>query len=143
MSPATPDKETQTTQHGARNGCSLGKGSGCSTGDPRPGSAHPYGDSHPSTTMVSEFPMLCNRKHCTCAVYRNAGRTYSKNQQTNYTVLSSQHLSGLFFVFSLYSPDCPGTHSVDQAGLKLRNPPASASQVLGLKVCATTHLSGF
>jgi hypothetical protein len=38
---------------------------------------------------------------------------------------------------SLYSPGCPGTHSVDQAGLELRNPPASASQVLGLKVCAT------
>jgi hypothetical protein len=46
------------------------------------------------------------------------------------------------FVFrdrvSLCSPGCPGTHSVDQAGLKLRNPPASASQVLGLKVCVTT-----
>jgi hypothetical protein len=28
---------------------------------------------------------------------------------------------------SLYSPGCPGTHSVDQAGLELRNPPASAS----------------
>jgi hypothetical protein len=27
---------------------------------------------------------------------------------------------------------------VDQAGLELRNPPASASQVLELKVCATT-----
>jgi pyrrolidone-carboxylate peptidase len=39
---------------------------------------------------------------------------------------------------SLYSPGCPGTHSVDQAGLELRNPPASASQVLGLKVCTTT-----
>jgi hypothetical protein len=38
---------------------------------------------------------------------------------------------------SLYSPGCPGTHSVDQAGLKLRNLPASASQVLGLKACAT------
>jgi hypothetical protein len=36
------------------------------------------------------------------------------------------------------SPGCPGTHSVDQAGLELRNPPASASQVLGLKACATT-----
>jgi hypothetical protein len=47
-----------------------------------------------------------------------------------------------FLVFqdrvSLYSPGCPGTHSVDQAGLKLRNLPAPASQVLGLKVCATT-----
>jgi hypothetical protein len=39
---------------------------------------------------------------------------------------------------SLYSPGCPGTHFVDQAGLKLRNPPASASGVLGLKACATT-----
>jgi hypothetical protein len=26
---------------------------------------------------------------------------------------------------------CTGTHFVDQAGLELRNPPASASQVLG------------
>jgi hypothetical protein len=37
------------------------------------------------------------------------------------------------FVFrdrvSLCSPGCPGTHSVDQAGLELRNLPASASQV--------------
>jgi hypothetical protein len=39
---------------------------------------------------------------------------------------------------SLYSPSCPGTHFVDQAGLELRNPPASASRVLGLKACATT-----
>jgi hypothetical protein len=39
---------------------------------------------------------------------------------------------------SLHSPGCPGTHSVDQAGLELRNLPASASQVLGLKACATT-----
>jgi hypothetical protein len=38
---------------------------------------------------------------------------------------------------SLYSPGCPGTHFVDQAGLELRNPPASASRVLGLKASAT------
>jgi hypothetical protein len=57
----------------------------------------------------------------------------------------------LFFFFfflgfrdrvSLCSPGCPGTRSVDQAALELRNPPASASQVLGLKVCATTALQG-
>jgi hypothetical protein len=36
------------------------------------------------------------------------------------------------------SPGCPGTHFVDQAGLELRNLPASASRVLGLKACATT-----
>jgi hypothetical protein len=40
-------------------------------------------------------------------------------------------------IISLYSPGCPGTHSVDQAGLELRNPPASTSQVLGLKACIT------
>ena len=72
--------------------------------------------------------------------------------------LSFQHAYGswlnlsvfvcLFFFFffllvfqdrvSLYSPGCPGTYSVDQAGLELRNLSASASQVLGLKVCPTT-----
>jgi hypothetical protein len=49
---------------------------------------------------------------------------------------------GLFVCFgdrvSLYSPGCPGTHFVNQAGLELRNPPASASQVLGLTACTTT-----
>jgi hypothetical protein len=39
---------------------------------------------------------------------------------------------------SLYSPGCPGTYSVDQAGLELRNLPASASRVLGLQACVTT-----
>ena len=46
-----------------------------------------------------------------------------------------------FLVFrdrvSLCSLGCPGTHSVDQVSLELRNSPASASQVLELKVCAT------
>jgi hypothetical protein len=50
----------------------------------------------------------------------------------------------LFFLdrVSLCSPGCPGTHSVDQAGLKLRNPPASASQVLVVKICVTTAQQG-
>jgi hypothetical protein len=39
---------------------------------------------------------------------------------------------------SLYSPGCPRTHFVGQTGLELRNLPASASRVLGLKACATT-----
>ena len=38
----------------------------------------------------------------------------------------------------LCSPGCPGPHSVEEAGLELRDSSASASQVLGLKVCATT-----
>ena len=47
-----------------------------------------------------------------------------------------------FFLFqdrvTLCSPGCPGIHTVDQAGLELRNLHASASQVLRLKVCSTT-----
>ena len=41
----------------------------------------------------------------------------------------------------LCNPGCPGTYSIDQAGLELRDQPASASQELGLKVCAA--MSGF
>jgi hypothetical protein len=49
----------------------------------------------------------------------------------------------LFFVFCFCFFEtgflgCPGTHSVDQADLKLKNLPASASRVLGLKVCTAT-----
>jgi hypothetical protein len=55
--------------------------------------------------------------------------------------------SFFFLVFrdrvSLYSPGCPGTHFVDQAGLELRNLPTSASRVLGLKVCVAMPGSFF
>jgi hypothetical protein len=50
----------------------------------------------------------------------------------------------LFFKIGLGSlniPGCPGTHSVDQTGLKLRDPPASASQMLRLKVCTITAIA--
>jgi hypothetical protein len=50
-------------------------------------------------------------------------------------------LKKIFFFFEtgfLYSRGCPGTHFVDEAGLELRNPPASASRVLGLKAFTTT-----
>jgi hypothetical protein len=46
------------------------------------------------------------------------------------------------FPVSLHSLGCLGTHFVDQAGLELRNPPASASQVLGLKACTTIARQG-
>jgi hypothetical protein len=36
---------------------------------------------------------------------------------------------------SLYSPACPGTHFVDQAGPELRNPPCRCSY-------ATVHMPG-
>jgi hypothetical protein len=60
------------------------------------------------------------------------------------SLLSQLSIPLTFFFFfetgflCVASPGCPGTHSVDQAGLEHRNPPASASQVLGLKACATT-----
>jgi hypothetical protein len=73
------------------------------------------------------------------------------------TVVSSLQLSPLsyffllilffyFFFFlrdrvSLCSPGCPGTYFVDQAGLELRNLPASASRVLG-GMCHHARLAG-
>jgi hypothetical protein len=66
---------------------------------------------------------------------------------SGFSIYSIDNLVCLFVCFrdrvSLYSPGCPGTHSVHQADLELRNPPASASRVLGLKVCATTPGSLF
>jgi hypothetical protein len=69
----------------------------------------------------------------------------SKDSYTTYIHKIKINLFVCLFVFcffetgvSLCSSGYPGTHSVDQAGLQLRNPPASASQVLGLKACATT-----
>ena len=52
-----------------------------------------------------------------------------------------------FFFFdrvSLYSLDCPGNYFVvcRPGWPQLRNPPASASQVLGLKACASTARQG-
>ena len=57
------------------------------------------------------------------------------------TLSSSYYCSFLLFLqdsVPLCSPGCPGVRDrpVDQAGLKLKDPPASASRVLGLKVCA-------
>jgi hypothetical protein len=33
---------------------------------------------------------------------------------------------------------CPVTHTIEQPGFKLRDPPASVSQVLGLRLWATS-----
>jgi hypothetical protein len=43
--------------------------------------------------------------------------------------------------FSLCSPGCPGTHSVDQAGLELRNPPAFCLYTYGLDTLPTAWKS--
>jgi hypothetical protein len=66
---------------------------------------------------------------------------FSQKEATFYFIFLF-YFTLFYFIFqdsvSLYNSGCPGTHSVDQAGLKLRNLPASASQVLGLKGCAST-----
>ncbi|GAB1285036.1 Cyclic AMP-responsive element-binding protein 1 [Apodemus speciosus] len=62
----------------------------------------------------------------------DAAVTEAENQQM--TVQAQPQIATLAQEVSLCSPGCSGTHSVDQAGLELRNPPASASQVLGLQV---------
>jgi hypothetical protein len=65
------------------------------------------------------------------------------NQRLHVTK-SSLFFSFLFFFFSFWdrvslcSPGYPGTCSVDQAGLELRDPPASPSWVLELKVWTAT-----
>jgi hypothetical protein len=65
-----------------------------------------------------------------------------RGHYSTHTGLSVVFFCFFFLVFrdrvSLCSPGCPGTHFVEQAGFELRNLPASASWVLGLKVCATT-----
>jgi hypothetical protein len=71
---------------------------------------------------------------------------FQKQQNTWRGIIFIDNLFCFCFLFcfvfwdrvSLCSPGSPGTHFVDQAGLELRNPPASASLVLGLKACATT-----
>jgi hypothetical protein len=67
---------------------------------------------------------------------------FSWDHYTNWVCSVADFVLVWFFVFrdrvSLCSPGCPGTHSVDQAGLELRNLPASASWVLGLKAWVTT-----
>jgi hypothetical protein len=73
-------------------------------------------------------------------------RTYCDLEEYFHKIISVffQHFLIIILLFffryrvSLCSPGCPGTHSVDQADPELRKPPATASQVLGLKACATT-----
>ena len=64
----------------------------------------------------------------------------TNNQDSSSNVCQSFLFVCFVFLFfrgrlSLYSPGCPGPPFVDQAGLKLRNLPASAFQVMGLNVC--------
>jgi hypothetical protein len=56
----------------------------------------------------------------------------------NTTMYSIRHFCLFVFVFFETGFLCVAMAVLDQAGLELKNSPASASQVLGLKACATT-----
>jgi hypothetical protein len=84
-----------------------------------------------------------NHESLNAKIHISYWRRRIEPEKPNWGWLSDQNTVRTFcFVFrdrvSLYSPGCPGTHSVDQAGLELRNLPVSASWVLGLEACATT-----
>jgi hypothetical protein len=90
---------------------------------------------------LSPVPMSSRLCHTFCSI---------KFSVYGFTLKSLIHLDlsiFLFFFFFFFesgflcvlcSPGCPGTHSVDQADLELRNLVASDSQVLGLMVCTIT-----
>jgi hypothetical protein len=96
--------------------------------------------------------MTFSYKYILCAEHENVCKSKSF---LFFKILTFSCLFGwlVFFVLflflffqdrvSLYSPGCPGTHFVDQAGLELRNPPASASRVLGLQYNFLKHSNGF
>jgi hypothetical protein len=62
----------------------------------------------------------------------NEQTTATTTKKCNKFFTSSGFLGGLAGM-GIYSPGCPGIHSVDQAGLELTDPSASASQVPRLK----------
>jgi hypothetical protein len=103
------------------------------------------------------FPIIIGFWHmrCLCSYFCNSFECgLQMSSESFWLLLSLDHNVPNIFLFvfvclfvwflffrdrvSLYSPGCPGAHFVDQAGLELRNPPATASRVLGLKACATT-----
>jgi hypothetical protein len=80
--------------------------------------------------------MLLHRTVLISSLPRSGGRSEVESGfiHLHSTVIESVFVFVLFFetgFLCIYSPGCPETHFVDQAGLELRNPPASASQVLG------------
>jgi hypothetical protein len=86
-------------------------------------------------------------KRCFFGIEQTLPETRKKTYYNSF-FFKSLSLSLFFFLFvlrdriSLCSPGCPGTHSVDQAGLELSDLPASASRVLGLKACTKASAFG-
>ena len=102
----------------------------------------------PAFTLLSHLPLnlliLVSplSLHRTIIYFTFLGRSRDRTFKGNWLFLPNQpttiHSSSAIYEssdffrdrVSLYSPGCPGPHFVDQAGLELRNPPASASGVL-------------
>lgn len=97
--------------------------------------------------------------HSPCCPWRGAGCTRKREMAEHAgtdKVLSASHGPSSLFAralpfywfdgfqtrsHSLYSPDGPVTHYIDQAGFKrLVDPPASASSTQGLQVCVSMHI---
>jgi hypothetical protein len=97
----------------------------------------------PESVRQEQNPSM---EKCDCKVVKcvdlnhHCHRHHRRHHHLIKTKTELEHCTIFFFRdrVSLCSSGCPGTHFVDQAGLELRNPPAFASQVLGLKACGTT-----
>jgi hypothetical protein len=108
-----------------------------------------------ASSKADPTPSSGLQEYCMHAAYRQMQQTPIHTKVIdkilkNILLKLSFSFSFFFFFFlvfrdrvSLCSSGCSGTHFVDQAGLELRNLPVSASQVLGLKVCATTPSLSF
>jgi hypothetical protein len=90
---------------------------------------------------MSAFEILCLPSHIWAHNIAQASFILTGSSDCPDSVFQRQPLclaySFFFFFFfffgdrvSLYSPGCPGTHLIDQAGLEIRNMPVSASQVI-------------
>jgi hypothetical protein len=119
--------------------------------------AHTPSSLHKVVLEWAFYPTTCHRRGRNLITTANVGVALDHPEHSgvarayiSFLFVFCLFLFGFFVLFwfvlvlvfrdsvSLYSPGCPGTHFVDQAGLELRNPPASASRVPGLKACATT-----
>ncbi|GAB1297638.1 Prospero homeobox protein 2 [Apodemus speciosus] len=82
---------------------------------------------NPFTKSFQNWTVISQRYSNHPTIPRDCFRVNIKHNESKYdgTGLGFQEVS-------LCSPGCPGTHSVDHAGLELRNPPASASQSAGI-----------
>ncbi|GAB1303181.1 Long-chain-fatty-acid--CoA ligase 4 [Apodemus speciosus] len=84
------------------------------------------------TAEISCFTYGCRIGYSSPLTLSDQSSKIKKGSKGDCTVLKPTLMAAVPNRVSLYSPGCPGTHSVDQAGLELRNPPASASQSAGI-----------